>query len=54
MTSAAVLAESWANFNTLLEDVDQDVHEGAARDVMFALMRTYDETPQTTKVRCVP
>ena len=54
LTSAAVLAESWAQFNTLLMDVDQDIEEGAARAVMFALTRAYDETPEKLKVMCVP
>ena len=48
LTSAAVFADSWAKFNNLLIDVDQDIQEGAARVIMFALTRAYDKTPQTS------
>ena len=50
LTSAAVLAEYWAEFNVLLMDVDQDIEEGAARGVMFALTRAYGETPEKFKL----
>ena len=54
LTSAAVLAESWAKFNTLLMDVDQDTQGRAARGIMFVLTRAYDETPQKSTNICVP
>ena len=34
--------------------MDQDIQEGAARGIMFALTRAYDETLQTSKIICVP
>ena len=49
-----MLADSWAKFNKLLIDVDQDIQEGAARGIMFALTRAYDETPQASTIMCVP
>ena len=54
LTSAAVQANYWAQFNSLLKSVDQDIQERTARGIMFALTRTYDETPQKLKVACVP
>ena len=34
--------------------MDQDVLEGAARGMMFALTRAYDETLQKSNIICVP